>query len=151
MLIVCEENTITRSTDSIQRHMKHTLNKMRQNLFCSKPEYTLLLLVTLIHILLPVCDGCYAFPPGKRNPCEDETCHYGAICVISKDGLSARCQCEETCYDYGDSFGSKPICGSDGKDYKNNCEMKRASCISLTKIVVKYYGKCGKCSHAHSF
>ena len=42
--------------------------------------------------LLCTCDGCYAFPPGVRDPCLDERCAFGAQCYVSLDGGSARCQ-----------------------------------------------------------
>lgn len=35
------------------------------------------------------------------------------------------------------------ICGSDGKDYMNECELKKTSCRAHRPIVVKYRGKCG--------
>ncbi|XP_052821290.1 agrin-like isoform X1 [Mya arenaria] len=105
----------------------------------------ILFIATFIHVLVPACYACYAFPPGKGDPCEDMKCHYGAICVRTKDGLSARCQCQDVCYNFGDSLGSGPVCGTDGKEYANNCEMMRASCVGLTEIYVQYYGKCDPC------
>ncbi|XP_076472604.1 agrin-like [Babylonia areolata] len=108
----------------------------------------LLLLFTLLTgmagLLSPVL-ACYKFPPGKRNPCEGKQCNYGATCQPSLDGSEARCQCPTKCYRYGDNVGSKPVCGSDGHDYANLCEMKKAACNNLTDIRVKYYGKCDPC------
>ena len=106
---------------------------------------SLFIVVLLFLLVLPEgCDACYAFPPNKKNPCLDKECHYGAYCVSSKDGSSARCQCADRCYDYGDSVGSKPVCGNDDRDYANFCELKRAACISMKIIKIKHYGKCGK-------
>ncbi|XP_076451600.1 agrin-like isoform X2 [Babylonia areolata] len=82
---------------------------------------------------------------GKRNPCEGKQCNYGATCQPSLDGSEARCQCPTKCYRYGDNLGSKPVCGSDGNDYDNLCEMKKAACHKLVDIRVKYYGKCDPC------
>ncbi|KAL8611610.1 hypothetical protein ACOMHN_062888 [Nucella lapillus] len=100
-------------------------------------------LTTIAGLLTPTL-ACYKFPPGKRNPCEGKQCNYGATCQPSLDGNEARCQCPRKCYRYGDNVGSKPVCGSDGHDYANLCEMKMAACNNLTDIRVKYYGKCGR-------
>lgn len=37
------------------------------------------------------------------------------------------------------------ICGSNGKDYLNECEMRKSSCHLQRSITVKYQGKCGEC------
>ena len=102
-----------------------------------------LLTITIAQVLVPL-NGCYVFPPGKKDPCEGKTCHLGAICVSSSDGNSARCQCPLECNSYGDSVGSTPVCGNDGQDYANWCELRMASCKTMTEIKVKYYGKCSK-------
>lgn len=101
--------------------------------------------VLVLMVIWPVCcRTCYVYPPGKVNPCAEKTCRYGAICVASLDGLSARCMCQDKCYDFGDSVGSKPICGNDDKDYANFCELKKAACETMTIIKIKHYGKCGE-------
>ncbi|KAK3607077.1 hypothetical protein CHS0354_039132 [Potamilus streckersoni] len=82
---------------------------------------------------------------GKEDPCKNEQCNYGAICVSSKDGKSSRCQCQERCDSYGDNVGNTPICGNDKIDYNNFCELQRASCRKMEEIKVKYYGKCDPC------
>ena len=86
---------------------------------------------------------CYEYPPGKRNPCLGRICNYGATCQPSLDGSTARCQCPLQCNSYGDNVGGGPVCGSDGIDYVNLCEMKKRSCRRLVDIPVKYYGVCG--------
>ena len=88
--------------------------------------------------------ACYVYPPDVKDPCKEKECSYGAQCVPSLDGLTARCQCPQRCNRYGDSVGSTPVCGSNGKDYENQCEMRRAACNEMIDIRVKYFGKCGK-------
>ena len=88
--------------------------------------------------------ACYVYPADVRDPCSGKTCSFGARCVPSLDGLVARCQCPETCGNYGDSVGSTPVCGTDGRDYANTCELQKASCREMKEIGVKFDGKCGE-------
>ena len=107
---------------------------------------TLCILLTSspFHATISCVTGCYVFPPGKTNPCTNQRCLYGAECMPSQDGKTARCQCPSECPNYGDSQGGGPVCGSNGIDYPNMCELRKESCTSMKNIRVKYYGKCGK-------
>ncbi|XP_005112864.2 agrin, partial [Aplysia californica] len=82
---------------------------------------------------------------GVRDPCEGHVCKFGAECLPSQDGERARCQCPNDCPSYGDHVGSQQICGNDGKDYANMCEMRKAACYQLKDIRIKYHGKCDPC------
>ena len=76
-----------------------------------------------------------------------QECMFGAICIPGMDGLSASCQCPKNCSNYGigkDDAKNGPLCGLDGKYYKNQCEMKIQSCQIQKNIEIKFYGKCGK-------
>jgi len=64
--------------------------------------------------------------------------------VPSFDGETSECRCPESCPSLGDHVGSRPVCGSDGLDYRDSCELRRAACQSQTEISIKYHGKCGK-------
>lgn len=88
--------------------------------------------------------GCYVFPDDQRDPCVGKLCSYGAQCMPSLDGLTARCLCPEHCDTFGDNVGSTPICGTDGNDYNNLCEMRRVSCREMKDIEKKFDGHCGK-------
>ncbi|KAI1287382.1 Agrin [Halotydeus destructor] len=89
--------------------------------------------------------SCYKFPSDVRDPCLDLVCQYGADCIRSKDGKKADCLCPEKCYTYGDSVGSRPVCGSDGRDYPNECELRRRACKESKDIVAKFPGRCDPC------
>lgn len=88
--------------------------------------------------------SCYVFPAEQEDPCKDKKCQFGARCVPSLDGKSAECRCPESCPSMGDHIGSRPVCGSDGLDYRDTCELRRAACLSNSEITIKYQGKCGK-------
>jgi len=112
---------------------------------------SVIILYILFLVIPATIEGCYVFPTGKKDPCEDEQCHFLAVCVASSDGKEARCQCIDECNDYGTSQGNTEICGDDGNDYKNWCELKKAACNSMTEIKIKYYGRCGKYMYIRLF
>ena len=108
---------------------------------------TLLLFVLLLLILCTnhLSLACYVYPPDIPDPCKEKVCQFGAQCVPSLGQNSmAICQCPHRCDTYGDNVGGKPICGDDGVDYPNKCEMRRASCNQMKDIKMKYFGKCGE-------
>ncbi|XP_076261775.1 agrin-like isoform X1 [Rhynchophorus ferrugineus] len=81
----------------------------------------------------------------ESDLCRDKTCGFGGRCVVSPDGRNASCVCPEKCHSYGDHVSSHPVCGTDGINYKNKCELDRAACKSNTNITVKFNGKCDPC------
>ena len=87
--------------------------------------------------------SCY-LPLGGNDPCDAVTCRPGARCVLSPRGDDPRCVCPGDCPDFGDHSGSRPLCGSDGKDYRDMCSFNRASCRVQGGLQVKYHGPCGK-------
>lgn len=95
-------------------------------------------------VLMRVASSCYVFPAEQENPCKDKKCPFGARCVPTADGKAAECKCPENCPNLGDHVGSRPVCGSDGLDYRDNCELRRAACLASTEISIKYQGKCGE-------
>ncbi|GBM23934.1 hypothetical protein AVEN_86565-1 [Araneus ventricosus] len=84
----------------------------------------------------------FLFHADLKDPCEEKECHFGAQCQPSLDGRTAECICPEKCATYGDSR-SRPVCGTDGKDYPNVCELRRTSCLEMREIEVRYKGHCG--------
>ncbi|PSN47765.1 hypothetical protein C0J52_20455 [Blattella germanica] len=85
---------------------------------------------------------CYIFPAEMTDPCRDKKCPYGARCVASVDGRTASCECPTRCPAYGDHSGSRPVCGSDGVDYKDQCELRKAACAAGKEVSVRFHGKC---------
>lgn len=87
---------------------------------------------------------CYKFPADMKDPCHQKDCRFGAQCKPTIDGRNAECVCPTSCATYGDSRGSRPVCGTDGRDYPNVCEMRRYSCKEMKDITVKFTGACGE-------
>ena len=102
-----------------------------------------MLLPLAVNLLAGRSTACYVYPADVADPCAGKTCSFGAQCVSSVDGLVARCQCVESCSSYGDAVDSWPVCATDGVDYDNVCQMRKASCRQMTDIRKKYDGKCG--------
>ena len=91
----------------------------------------------------PSIQSCYRSTLDPTNPCYKKNCHLGAECIISFDGRTAECVCMEKCPSYGDSRGSRLVCGTDGRDYPNLCELNRHACEFSKEIHVRYNGSCG--------
>ncbi|XP_065056519.1 agrin-like isoform X1 [Rhopilema esculentum] len=62
--------------------------------------------------------------------CSEVKCEYYGRCEMSDDG-SPKCVCKLAC-----PLIFKPVCGSDGKDYANQCLLEYKSCTSKTLITV---------------
>ncbi|KAM8829956.1 agrin isoform 2-T2 [Synchiropus picturatus] len=80
-------------------------------------------------------------PCSLKDPCSDVTCSYGSTCVQSSDGLSAKCMCPLSC----EGRTEQTVCGSDGKDYRNQCVLHQYACKNQKNIRVQYQGHCDPC------
>uniref|UniRef100_A0A3Q3CAH8 Agrin n=1 Tax=Haplochromis burtoni TaxID=8153 RepID=A0A3Q3CAH8_HAPBU len=78
-----------------------------------------------------------------KDPCTEVACSYGSTCVQSSDGLSAKCMCPLGC----EGKPKQVVCGSDGKDYVNECELHQHACKNKKNIRVQYQGHCDPCKN----
>uniref|UniRef100_A0A665WYA5 Agrin n=1 Tax=Echeneis naucrates TaxID=173247 RepID=A0A665WYA5_ECHNA len=85
-------------------------------------------------------------PCSLKDPCADVTCSYGSTCVQSSDGLSAKCMCPLGC----EGKPKETVCGSDGKDYRNECELHQHACKNQKNIRVQYQGNCDPCKDSEN-
>ncbi|XP_016517471.1 agrin isoform X12 [Poecilia formosa] len=85
-------------------------------------------------------------PCSLKNPCAEVTCSYGSTCVQSSDGLSAKCMCPLSC----DDKPNQMVCGSDGKDYRNECELHQQACKNQKNIRVQFHGPCDPCKDSEN-
>ena len=105
----------------------------------------ILFILTLVYGFVLI-ECCFEYSGTLRNPCTEDKCPFGAECIPSFDGRSFECSCPK-CASYGDSRDSRPICGSDGRDYSSLCELNRRSCSLSRSVSVRYNGSCGNISH----
>ncbi|UYV69990.1 hypothetical protein LAZ67_7001391 [Cordylochernes scorpioides] len=72
------------------------------------------------------------------NPCSHATCGPGQECDIDRYGI-AMCQCPPPCEPI-----LSPVCGSDGRTYDHECQLKRYACFQQQHVVMSYRGHCGE-------
>ncbi|XP_030843085.1 agrin isoform X4 [Strongylocentrotus purpuratus] len=72
------------------------------------------------------------------DPCDNVTCNFGASCVV--EGAVASCLCPEICLE-----SYNPVCGSDGVDYNNECDLNAAACSQQKSVTVVFQGLCDPC------
>ncbi|XP_067381825.1 agrin isoform X9 [Channa argus] len=85
-------------------------------------------------------------PCSLKDPCTEVTCSFGSTCVQSSDGLSAKCMCPLGC----EGKPEQTVCGSDGKDYRNECELHQYACKNQKNIRVQYQGHCDPCKDSEN-
>jgi hypothetical protein len=71
---------------------------------------------------------------GLQGPCQHHKCSSGAVCLVI--GGAPVCTCP-TCPEH-----YKPVCGSDGVSYANECKLQAENCDKKTSITVKQQGLC---------
>lgn len=72
------------------------------------------------------------------NPCAGLTCGPGEACHVDRTG-KGRCSCPTPC-----EKAVRPVCGTNGRTYDNECELLRQSCIDRIRVGVRYNGACSK-------
>ena len=71
------------------------------------------------------------------DPCENIKCSFNSLCVVNRN-YKASCQCPKC------PPTTKYVCGSDGKTYVNECDLRKQSCLTKTNVTVLRDGKCSK-------
>ncbi|XP_015247877.1 PREDICTED: follistatin-related protein 1-like [Cyprinodon variegatus] len=76
--------------------------------------------------------------PIAKDPsaCAQTFCGAGRECVSTDRGLP-ECRCLQRCEE-----SEHWVCGSNGRSYRNHCELHRDACITQTKLHVAHRGQC---------
>ncbi|KAM9365005.1 follistatin-related protein 1-like [Pholidichthys leucotaenia] len=91
----------------------------------------------LLLLLLPFTPPTSSSPLGKdQSVCDRTFCGAGRECV-STDRGEPTCRCLQRC-DTSEHW----VCGSNGKSYRNHCELHRDACLTRHKIHVEHGGSC---------
>ncbi|MED6241903.1 Follistatin- protein 1 [Ataeniobius toweri] len=72
----------------------------------------------------------------KSKVCANVFCGAGRECTVNEKGEPS-CLCIESCKPH-----KRSVCGSNGKTYRNHCELHRDACLSGLKIQVAHDGHC---------
>ena len=74
------------------------------------------------------------------DPCRGVICtNYGVCKPNPRALLGYQCECPVQC-----PPGISKVCGSDGRTYSSECELKRESCRRKITITISYQGSCSK-------
>ena len=71
--------------------------------------------------------------------CDALSCSYGARCVDDDGSGVASCVCPSDCDT--DSFMDQ-VCGSNGRTYGSECQLRQMACRQQQEIRVLYVGPC---------
>ena len=71
----------------------------------------------------------------KSNLCAKSQCQFSAICKELIPGITS-CHCPECRAD------QRPVCGSDGTTYQNECYVRKNSCETSSNIEIHHEGHC---------
>ncbi|KAL2087634.1 hypothetical protein ACEWY4_016462 [Coilia grayii] len=88
-------------------------------------------------LLLILSMSCNAEEAWKKSQvCANVFCGAGRECAVSEKG-EPTCVCVEFC-----KPNKRTVCGSNGKTYRNHCELHRDACLTGVKVHVAHDGHC---------
>lgn len=73
------------------------------------------------------------------DTCENIDCGGGKKCILRKG--SPKCVCAPNCKQRGRHMRN-PVCGTDGRNYRTLCRLKKRACRKNEAIAVDYTGLC---------
>ena len=120
--------------------------------------FDLFLLLLVLFICFQPKFLCFVINPEQleQTLCKSKACPYYGKCVLDDNGFFTKCVCPSECetndLEFNLPFNNNELaaprefslCGNDGLDYANLCELKRQSCLLAKEIKVFYLGSCSK-------
>ena len=88
-----------------------------------------------------VMSSSIRFPGLVVLPCSSTSCKYGARCSFTRGYPECKCPTESEC-----PVEDSPVCGSDGRNYPNECVLIARACKMRKEVTVEYQGPCGTVS-----
>ena len=115
------------------------------------------LLINLLFLTTRFGDCCIIIGTEQleQNLCKTKVCSNYGKCRIDESRLVPECVCPAEC-EADDFVGmlsdwlkhanltrDELVCGSDGKDYKDFCQLRKMSCQQNKEIKIVHVGNCG--------
>jgi len=85
------------------------------------------------------CPRTCGYCNGSKPSCADIKCPPAKICVLNAAGQPT-CKCLVECTR---KLETGPVCGMNGKEYPDLCDLKNDECVKGDYILVRKYGGCG--------
>ncbi len=131
----------------VSKHVYMKVPRMHNGFVVKSPIIKIFCTSTYCVILTYFCSLSHLSSISSKDPspCSRVKCPFYGTCRVKEDG-TPHCACPISCLD-----NYRPVCGSDGKSYLNECFLRSNACFLQKRITVLYNGLCSKLVGLSSF